>query len=67
MNTDVLLFDAEVQVRFGPVCHRFPRTALGVMRAVEYVMTFGKPITFWSDARQLAGISAFLAEAEVFS
>ncbi|WP_218080781.1 hypothetical protein [Anthocerotibacter panamensis] len=65
MYSHLLLSDHAVEVRFGPIFQRFPRTGLGIMRAANYVMTFGRPVQFWSGDRQLQNLTAFLQEMEV--
>jgi len=64
MTADLILTPEEITVRFGPVDQHFPKTALGLMRAVAYAMTFGRPVTFWLGNQPLRNMSAFVHATE---
>jgi hypothetical protein len=60
--TQLVLLADVLEVRVDGLTRRFPRTALGVMRAVAYALTFEDPISFWVGNAAVQGASEFLAQ-----
>jgi hypothetical protein len=66
MNVKVSLLEKEfsnsgsyIEVSFQGGFKRFEPSVFGLLQAVSHAMSFGRPIRFWVDTREVDGVDGF--------
>lgn len=66
MNVRVCLLDknylnssSSIEVFYKGDSRRFELDSLGLLQAVAYAMSFGRPITFWAGSRAVESVDGF--------
>jgi hypothetical protein len=66
MNVKVSLLEqnfsnsgSSIEVSFQGAFRRFESNVLGLLQAVSYAMSFGRPIRFWVGTREVDGVDGF--------